>query len=122
MPDIAGSYSQQISEVRIAGPTVFKAFNNLVVTGEQTIWTPATGKKFRLMGYVITQGVATGNITFKDNTGGSTILVVPAQTLGVAQQSPLIGAGFVSAAINNVLSAIGVATETISGYVFGTEE
>lgn len=101
-------------------PTVFKPFSNLVITTETTIWTPAAGKRFTLLGLVITQGVATGNVTLKDNTAGTTILVVPAATVGVPQNLPL-GAGITSAAANNLLTATGASTETISGYVYGYE-
>jgi hypothetical protein len=103
-------------------PAVFKPFSAVLITAETTIWTPAAGKKFRLMGYAITQGVVTGAITIKGNTAGATILVIPQHTIGVVQISPAIGNGILSAAANNVLTATGVATETITGYVFGTEE
>jgi hypothetical protein len=102
-------------------PHVFKSFSGTVITSETTIWTPTSGKKFRLMGFVITQGVATGNITLKDNTAGTTILVIPATPTG--QPLPFaMGNGILSAAANNVLTATGTSTETISGFVYGTEE
>ena len=103
-------------------PTTFKTFSGTVITSETTIWTPAAGKKFRLMGYVITQTATTGDITVRDNTAGTTILVIPAHTLGVVQVSPNLGNGKLSAATNNVLTMQGASGETISGYVFGTEE
>ena len=107
---------------RLRTPVTFKSFSGTVITSETTIWTPAAGKKFRLMGFLITQGVATGAVTLKDNTAGTTILVIPQHTIGVALASPKMGNGILSAAANNVLTATGVSTETISGYVFGTEE
>jgi hypothetical protein len=99
---------------------VFKSVAGQVITSETTVWTPTSGKKFKLMGYVITQGVATGNITLKDNTAGTTILTIPATPVG----QPLavsLGAGITSATANNVLTATGVSTETISGYFYGVE-
>jgi hypothetical protein len=102
--------------------TVFKPLNAVTITTETTIWTPQNGKRFRLLGFVITQGVATGNIVLKDGTGGTTILVIPANTIGVAVVSPPMGLGIPSVAVNNVLTATGASTETISGYAFGTEE
>lgn len=107
---------------RIRLPNVFKSLSSVLITSETTIWTPAGGKKFRLMGFVLTQGVVTGAVTLKDNTAGSTILIIPPNTVGVFMLSPRMGNGILSAAANNVLTATGVATETLTGFVFGTEE
>lgn len=103
-------------------PNIFKSLSTVTITAETTIWTPAAGKKFRLMGYAVTQGVVTGAITLRDGVAGIIILVIPQNTIGVVQISPPMGNGILSAAVNNVLTATGVATETITGYVFGTEE
>ena len=91
-------------------------------SGEVTLWTPASGKKFRLMGFLISQGVITGAVTLRDNTAGATILVIPPGTAGAVISGNGMGNGILSASANNVLTAQGVATETLSGYVFGTEE
>lgn len=103
-------------------PNVFKTLSAVVITSETTIWTPAGGKKFRLMGFCLAQGVATGAVTLKDNTAGSTILIIPPNTIGVYMISPPMGNGILSAAANNVLTATGASTETLTGFVFGTEE
>lgn len=103
-------------------PLVFKNLSAVVITTETTIWTPAAGKKFRLMGYCLAQGVATGAVTLKDNTAGATIMIIPPNTIGVAFCSNPMGNGILSATINNLLTATGASTETITGYVFGTEE
>ena len=107
---------------RFRTPVIFKTLNAVVITSETTIWTPAGGKKFRLMGYVLAQGVATGAVTLKDNTAGTTIHIIPQNTLGQAIVAPSFGNGQLSAAANNVLTATGVATETLTGTIFGTEE
>lgn len=103
-------------------PLVFKTLSAVVITSETTIWTPASGKKFRLMGFMLAQGVATGAVTLKDNTAGTTIFIIPAHTVGVIIPCPNLGNGILSAAANNVLTATGVSTETLTGVVFGTEE
>jgi len=103
-------------------PLVFKTLSAVVITSETTIWTPATGKKFRLMGLWITQGVVTGAVTLKDNTAGTTIFIIPQNTIAVAMAPIYLGNGILSAAANNVLTATGASTETITGVVFGTEE
>jgi hypothetical protein len=102
-------------------PVVFKPLSAVSVASEATIWTPTAGKKFRLMGYLLASSVA-GNVTLKDNTGGTTIHVVPCGTPGVAVPAPQMGNGQLSAAANNVLTATGPAASTLSGVVFGTEE
>ena len=106
----------------VPSPVIFKNLSAVVITSETTIWTPASGKRFRLMGFLLTQGVATGAVTLKDNTAGTTILIIPQNTIGVALASPPMGSGILSATANNVLTATGVSTETLTGYVFGTEE
>lgn len=105
--------------VRVAN--VFKNVSAVVITSETTVWTPASGKKFRLMGYCLTQGVVTGAITIKDNTAGTTILIIPPHTIAVAVCGSL-GNGILSGAADRVLTATGASTETITGYFYGTEE
>lgn len=103
-------------------PAVYKTLSAVVITSETTIWTPAAGKKFRLMGICVTQGVATGAVTLKDNTAGTTILIVPQNTIGVYECIQLPGNGILSATAANVLTATGASTETLTGFVYGTEE
>lgn len=107
---------------RVRVPVVFKTLNAVAVAAEVAIWTPAAGKKFRFMGFLFAQGVASGAVVLKDGAGGATIFIVPQHTLGVALASPQLGNGILSAAVNNALTATGVATETLTGVVFGTEE
>ena len=103
-------------------PTTFVPLSAVDISSEATVWTPAGGKKFRLLGYVITQGTLTGDVILRDDTAGTTILVIPAQTVGIAQVSPPLGDGILSATADHVLTAEGESTETISGYLFGVEE
>src|SRR5271166_7180262 len=88
---------------RLRTPVIFKALNGVVITSETTIWTPAAGKKFRLMGGVLSVGVAAGNVVLKDNTGGTTILIIPAGALNTPFPLLGMGNGILSAAANNVL-------------------
>lgn len=106
---------------RVRTPTIFKPLTAASVAAEATIWTPAAGKKFRIMGYCLTSGVVGGNITIKDNTAGTTIMVIPFGA-AAAPLTDSFGNGILSAAANNVLTATGTATQTLSGYVYGTEE
>lgn len=107
---------------RLRNANKFIPLSAVAVGAEATIWTPAAGRKFRLMGFCLTAGVAGGAVTIKDNTGGTTILVLPTTTAGTPVVSPQMWNGILSAAANNVLTATGIATETLSGFLFGTEE
>jgi hypothetical protein len=107
---------------RARAPTVFKTLNAVAITTETTIWTPAAGKKFRLMGYVLSGGTVMGNVILRDNTAGAIINIAPIGTIGAVVTTPDLGNGVLSAAANNVLTATGASTQTLSGFVFGTEE
>ena len=106
---------------RLRSPAVFKSFSALAIAAETTVWTPTAGKKFRLMGFVITQTVATGDIVVRDNTAGTAILTIPATPVG-QPLSLSMGNGILSAAANNVLTFDGGVGELVSGFVYGTEE
>jgi hypothetical protein len=106
---------------RIRTPKVFKTISAVTITNETTVWTPAAGKKFRLMGFALSAGTAAGNITVRDGSAGSTVLIIPK----MPADTPLtanFGNGILSAAVNNVLTVQGASTETLSGTIWGTEE
>lgn len=105
---------------RLRTPKVFKPQSAVSIASEATIWTPASGKKFRLTGYHLSASVA-GNITLKDGTAGTTIVIVPSGTGGSGVFVDL-GNGILSATADNVLTATGPAASTLSGMVFGNEE
>jgi hypothetical protein len=102
-------------------PKVFTTLSAVAIGSEATIWTPASGKKFRLMGFVLASGTVGGGVTLKDNTAGITIFIVPTLTVSSPVHA-VLGNGILSAAANNVLTATGIATETLTGTVWGTEE
>ena len=107
---------------RTRTPNKFINLNAVSIATEATIWTPATGKRFRVMGFMLTSGTVGGNVVFKDNTAGTTILTLPFGAAAIPLVSAPMGNGIFSAAINNVLTATGVATQTLSGTIFGCEE
>src|SRR3978361_67181 len=78
-------------------PTVFKTLSAAAIGSEATIWTPATGKKFRIMGGIISAGTAAGAITLKDNTAGTTIAIIPKNTVDTPTYFTLPGNGILSA-------------------------
>lgn len=101
-------------------PKVIKSVNLTAATAETTIWTPTSGKKFRLLRGVITTS-AQSILTFKDNTAGTTIL-----TLELAANTPFtfnLGTlGILSAAANNLLTVTRATSATLTGFVSGCEE
>lgn len=105
---------------RLRAANVFKPQDALSVASEATWWTPASGKKVRLMGGVFT-GSVVGNYVIRDNTAGTTIAVIPVGVAGAAVTFTL-GNGILSAAANNVLTVDGPPASTASGILFGTEE
>jgi hypothetical protein len=99
---------------------VVKAVALTAGTTETTIWTPASGKKFRLLRLVLTVS-AQSILTFKDNTAGSTILVLE-PAANVPLSIDLGSLGIFSATADNVLTVTRATSATLQGFVAGTEE
>lgn len=107
---------------RARSPGKFISVNALSIAAEATVWTPASGRRFRLLGYELSSTGAQ-NIVLKDGTAGATILVIPGLTPGQLNYSPdNFGNGILSAAANNVLTANAGGVNALSGFFFGTEE
>lgn len=101
-------------------PTVFKDLNAVTITTITTVWTPTSGKKFRLQGGHFSVSAA-ASVLFEDNGAGTTIIRTPK----LLADTPFIldlGNGVLSAAANNVLKATSSAAAAITGHVYGTEE
>lgn len=101
--------------------TTFVPLAALDVSAEATIWDPAAGKKFRLMGGLISVTGAAGNVVLKDGNGGATVFNVPNAVVGTALAFNL-GDGILSAAANNNLRALGAALQIMNGTIWGREE
>lgn len=106
--------------VKVRTPNIIKPHDATAIAAEATVWDPAAGKKFRVMGYQLSSSVA-GNILLKDGNGGATIAVIPSAA-GGAGVAVNLGNGILSAAADNNLRAIGPAVSTLSGVIWGTEE
>ena len=102
-------------------PNVFKSVDALAVSSEATVWTPASGKKFRLMGGIFSIIGAAGNVALKDGSSGSTIWILPNVVIGTPIYFTL-GDGILSTAANNLLRASGAALQVLNGTVWGREE
>ena len=103
-------------------PTIFKVLNSVAAGAgaDVTIWTPAPGKRFRLLLYVVNANVAT-TFLFKDGVGGPVIAADQITAAGGVMMN-LGGKGILSAAVGNALVINSSAAVTLVGYVAGTEE
>jgi uncharacterized protein (DUF1786 family) len=109
---------------RMRTPSVFKPQNTVAValSPGTAVWTPAVGKKFRLMRAVISSSVV-GNVVLTDASGGTVIAVVPITAIANAPVVVDLGNGYLSAAANNALFAFNSGgAANISGTLMGTEE
>ena len=87
-----------------------------------TIWTPATGKQYRVLGYAVSLSVA-GSVIFKNNHSGTATEVfrTPALLAGTGTGDKF-GAGILPGAVNDALQIDVSASGTVSGYVYGEED
>lgn len=102
-------------------PDIFIPLNAVLITAETTLWTPTAGKFFRLLGYNLSYGVVAGPVSLRNSLAGTITLIIPNQALNVPIQDKL-GNGFLGLFPNSVLTAIGTATQTLTGYIYGVEE
>jgi len=98
-----------------------KDLNAVTITSITTVWTPASGKKFRLIGGSISVSAAM-SVLFEDNSGGNTVFRTPKLLADTPYPLEVKDEGFLSAAANNVLKATGSAAGTITGTLWGAEE
>jgi hypothetical protein len=79
------------------------------------VWTPATGKKFRVMGWSLYTNAGSGHLD--DGIGGTQVIQeIPGQLMNVSFSN-----GYLSAAANNVLVTKSC-TGTLVGTIWGSEE
>lgn len=105
-------------------PNVFKHIDSVAITAgtPATIWTPASGKTIRLLGYSLTAS-ASASMEFQDSAAAGTVIFATG-VAGIITPvvNPTMGAGLVLAAADNTLELDVTASVTISGTVFGIEE
>ena len=89
-------------------------------TASLTVWTPASGKRFRLLWLNLSTSVA-GGVELVD---GTTAFAEVALAAAVGQSILLPSGGYLSIAANNVLKLTNEtgATSTMIGTAIGTEE
>jgi hypothetical protein len=116
-------------------PTIFKFLEDRTTSGAQTVWTPTAGKRFRLLGGIITvskDAACAGALILAlyDSATQFTSYIVSHAALVAIGNVVLIpisfkGNGYLSSAINNVLNVNFSGALTAGGIsisVWGTEE
>jgi hypothetical protein len=105
-------------------PDIFKKIAAVAVTAGTpvAVWTPAAGKKFRLMGYTLSCSVGSA-VIFEDASGaGNEFIRTPTAAANGVNQSPPLGNGYLSSTANNALCIDVTTSGTVNGFVFGVEE
>jgi hypothetical protein len=105
-------------------PDVFKIINaNAIVAGtEEIVWTPASGKTIRLLGWRLSSSAAAA-IHFQDSaTSGAIIAQTPVLAAAGIDDREYLGRGVVLTTPGNTLKLDVSANSTISGMLFGVEE
>ena len=102
-------------------PAIIKDLNAVDIHAIATVWTPAGGKKFRLMGGQFSVS-AVCSVLFEDNGAGTTIGGRTPKLLADTPYQFDWGNGVLSGAADRVLKATSSASATITGYLYGTEE
>ncbi len=105
---------------RLRVPAIWKPQSTVAIGAIATVWTPAAGKKFRLMGMIISVSAAV-SVLFEDNGAGTTIVQLPVLAANTPYQFTF-GNGILSAAANNVLKATSSGAANLIGTIYGTEE
>ncbi len=85
-----------------------------------TVWTPANGKKVRLMGGCVSVSAA-GSVLFEDNSGGNFVFRTPKLGTDSPYNFDIPGGRLLSSA-DNVLKATLSTAGTVTGSIWGCEE
>ncbi len=100
-------------------PNTFKEINIVAGgAGDNTAWTPAAGKKFRLMGWQL-RATVDETIIMKQAAAAIGIRI-HVGTAGLV--SPMLSSGYVATVADQALVFNVSAAGTITGFVFGVEE
>jgi hypothetical protein len=99
----------------------FKDLSAVAIGSITTVWTPASGKKIRLMGGTISVSAA-ANVLFEDNEAGAGkfIFRTPKLLADTPYDLPL-KEGVELSAVDHVLKATASASASITGTLFGVE-
>lgn len=103
---------------------IFKMVDAVAITAgtPATIWTPASGKTVRLLGWALSVSAGAA-LEFQDSAAAGTVIAQSPllATAGIDKEND-IGDGVALAAVDNTLELDVTATATVSGMVWGIEE
>jgi len=123
--DIADLLIDAAGRLKVAfAPDTFKVIDAVAITAgtPATVWTPASGKKVRLLGWVLSSSAA-ASLEFQDSGAAGTVIAqTPLLAAAGNHNSPILGEGLILAAADNTLNLDVTTTATVSGMVFGVEE
>jgi hypothetical protein len=103
-------------------PDTFKDQATAAIGTIATVWTPASGKKIRIMGGSISVSAAV-SVLFEDNSAGAANFVW--RTPKLLADTPYffdLGNGKLLSAVNNVLKATSSGAANLTGTLYGLEE
>ena len=96
---------------------------NAITAGtEETVWTPQSGSRIRLLGWNLSASAATA-LEFQDSSASGTVIAqTPLLAVAGVHTSPDLGDGILLSAADGTLELDVTANATISGMVWGIEE
>jgi hypothetical protein len=107
---------------KIRVPNINKDLNALAIGTITTVWTPGTGKRFRLIGGSISVSGAV-SVLFEDNASGTTIFRTPKLLADTPYNFTCNGGqGILSSTANFVLKVTSSGAANITGTIWGVEE
>ena len=123
--DIVDLLLDAAGRLRLAfSPDTFKVIDAVAITvgTPATVWTPASGKKVRLLGWALSS-TASAALEFQDSGAAGTVIVqTPLLAAAGIHDAPRLGEGILLAAADNTLKLDVTGNSTVSGMVFGVEE
>jgi hypothetical protein len=102
-------------------PLTFKGLSAVAIGSIATVWTPASGKRIRLVGGSISVSAAV-NVLFEDNSGGNFVFRTPKLLVDTPYNFTLEGRGVLLSAVDNVLKATSSSAANVTGTLWGVEE
>ena len=96
---------------------------NAITAGtEETVWTPQSGSRIRLLGWSLSSSAAAA-IEFHDSAASGTVIAqTPLLAAAGIHDSPDLGDGILLSAADGVLKLDVTSGSTVSGMVWGIEE